>query len=126
MNSLLDRVISIIKDENVLGPNMLRGREIDDVLDERDAESFDAEWTRVFKEVESRLKGLEIDQKGFDAIDLIRELSYKKAYSATGESELAGYVSDDFELISKAILVGYDEPWLTRLVQCYVSGEFPH
>ena len=93
------------------------------LLDSRDAQPFDDEWVRVHKAIEQEKRASSLNT----AIeDEIRELAFKKAYQNTGNGEIAGYVSDDFDLLARAIAVGYFDPWLNLLWNEYQAGRFPH
>lgn len=54
----------------------------------------------------------------------IREEAFRKAYRRTEESDLAGDVSDDFGLFSKAIELNYYNEWFNGLFERYVLGNF--
>ena len=73
--------------------------DIDELLDNRDAEVFDAEWIRVYNVVES-LKNAEnyseVEKKNNSEV---REQVFRIIYELTSDGDLAGYVSDDFGLI---------------------------
>lgn len=43
----------------------------------------------------------------------------------TSDSDLVGYVSNDFGLISDASLLGYKDLWLDKIVTCYEKGIIP-
>lgn len=49
----------------------------------------------------------------------------KETGEFTGDSDLAGYVSDDFGLIADARVLGYQDLWLDKLVACYEKGMIP-
>lgn len=46
-------------------------------------------------------------------------------YEFTNDSDLAGYVSDDFGLISDARLLEYSDFWLDKMVAYYEKGSIP-
>jgi hypothetical protein len=98
----------------------LSEEEIIEMLDSRDSEEFEGEWLRVFHVLE--------DQADFSdsEIEKIREIAFKKTFEATNNSELAGYAADDFELIAKSLLIGYNDEWLNSLFLSYLQGVFPH
>jgi hypothetical protein len=93
------------------------------MLDSREAQPFDGEWLRVYKAVEQFAKNSEFDTR---VVDEIRELTFKKAHQNTGNGEIAGYVSDDFDLLSRAIAADYSDEWLDLLWAEYQTGMFPH
>ena len=99
--------------------------DIDELLDNRDAEVFDAEWIRVYNVVES-LKNAEnyseVEKKNNSEV---REQVFRMIYELTSDEDLAGYVSDDFGLIVDAKLLGYEDSWLNKLSACYEHRTIP-
>lgn len=71
------------------------------------------------------MEQLEHKIQGLELIDKIREEAFRKTYRLTEESDLAGYVSDDFELFSKAIEWNDYNEWFNGLFERYVLGNFP-
>lgn len=97
------------------------GKDMDELLDLRDAKVFDKRWMEVYKDIES----LKDEIKDRKLIDKIRKEAFFKANILSNSSELAAYVSDDFELISEALEIGYNDKWLNGLFNCYLSNIFP-
>ncbi len=97
------------------------GKNIDELLDLRDEDKFDKKWVDVYHQIENQKDKI----KNKKLIDDIRKEAFLKAYSLFKSSDLASYVSDDFELISKALEIGYHNKWLNGLFQCYLSNIFP-
>ncbi|MGN0159989.1 MAG: hypothetical protein ACI4AQ_01225 [Lachnospiraceae bacterium] len=99
--------------------------DIDELLDNRDAEVFDAEWVRVYNEVES-LKNAEnyseVEKKNNSEV---REQVFRMIYELTSDGDLAGYVSDDFGLIADAKLLRYGDSWFHKLCACYENRTIP-
>jgi hypothetical protein len=58
-------------------------------------------------------------------VEDIRRESFLAVSRATGQHEIASYVSDDFDLIVRASLIGMTEPLLDRMWEVYERGEFP-
>ena len=48
-----------------------------------------------------------------------------KIYALSNNGELAEYVSDDFGMIADAKLLGYEDPWLNKLISCYENKTIP-
>lgn len=99
--------------------------DIDELLDNRDAAVFDAEWIRVYNAVES-LKNVE----NYSYIEKnrnseVREQVFRIIYELSNAGDLAGYVSDDFGLIADAELLGYKDSWLDKLRSCYENKTIP-
>lgn len=99
--------------------------DIDDLLDNRDAAVFDAEWIRVYKAVESMKHAENYSEEDKENNIKIREQVFLMIYEFAEDSDLAGYVSDDFGLISDARVLGYQDLWLDKLVACYEKGMIP-
>lgn len=95
--------------------------DIDTLLDLREEEVFDSEWIRVFQQLEK----FEISSTEKQLIDTIREKSFLQTYHLLESSDIAACVSDDFELICKAYLSGFDDTWLNSVIMSYVSYSFP-
>ncbi len=88
---------------------------IDDILDSRDSDVFSNPWTKAWENVED--KNLDIDSD--------RERLFKMIYDKTESSDLAAYVTEDFELIAKHI----DEEennWVNTVCKAYFSFVIPH
>ncbi|AQQ39411.1 MULTISPECIES: hypothetical protein [Burkholderia] len=98
------------------------GLDSDDVLDKRDAASFDDLWMQSFNDVDGL--ALSADDKNF--LDSIREKVFKLSFRASGNSDIAGRVSDDIELISKSMLAGKSDSWPIKVLwDVYKKGGFP-
>lgn len=96
--------------------------DIDTLLDSRDSAPFDAEWVRVYKELEALKKSQSVG--GTDST-AIREQVFMLVYNMSGSGELAEYVSDDFGLIADAKALNYSDPWLMLLISKYESATIP-
>ena len=93
---------------------------IDNILDARDSDPFDAEWCRVNELVNQHKLEPSPD------VDTLRELVFQRAFAATQSSDACGYISDDFGLIADVTIAGISDPWVAALVANYTSGYFPH
>ncbi len=95
------------------------------LLDARDRDDdFATAWQAAFDEVEQHWQA----RSNADAEALILEIrkaSFLLVGRASTQKEIASYVSDDMELISKAQALQLDLPWLTQLWQSYLQGRFP-
>jgi hypothetical protein len=123
MNAKLQEFKKQVDELDLLSQVAQSEDEQNNLLNRRDAQPFDGEWVRVQKAVEQTGKNGEAD---ITVVDEIRELTFKKAYQRTGNGEIAGYVSDDFELLSLAIEADYSDEWLDLLWREYQMGRFPH
>jgi len=95
----------------------------DDHLELRDKPRFADAWMASYSRVESAVASLSAGSRS--AIDRIRETAYRETFDLSQSPDLAGYVSDDFGLISEAIVAGIDDPWVEGLLDCYISGRVP-
>ncbi|WP_321906601.1 hypothetical protein [Burkholderia cenocepacia] len=96
--------------------------DFDGLLGKRDAASFDDHWMQAFNEVD-RLT-LVADDKKF--LDSIREKAFKLSFRVSGNSDIAGRVSGDVELIAKSMLAGKPDSWPVRVLwSSYKNGDFP-
>lgn len=95
-----------------------------DLLDARDGQLFDSEWMRVYSAVQDMEVEGELQTKNV-AIDELREWVFKRAHGISGNAEIAGYVSDDFEILARALQANYSDEWLGALWQEYREGRFP-
>lgn len=95
----------------------------DEALDRRDGAVFDKAWSSAFE----KLKALEyLSAEDEVAVNEIREFVFKKVYSLTASSEIAGYISDDMGLVADSYLKSCDIEWVKKLFETYRSGRFPN
>lgn len=97
---------------------------INDLLDARDSQTFDSEWMRVYSAVQDIEVGGELQTKNI-VIDELREWAFKRAHGISGNAEIAACVSDDFEILARALQANYSDEWLGALWQQYREGRFP-
>ena len=117
-----DRMNTLIK---VLEQMDFNDLDIDDLLDNRDLAVFDTEWIRVYNVVESLKNEGNYSEEENKNNTKLREQVFQMIYEFTNDSDWAGYVSDDFGLISDARLLGYNDLWLDKMVACYENGSIP-
>ena len=123
MKEPVDVLVSAIEDERMLAEAAFSTIDADALLDDRDSnELFEAQWLRVHRKLEELWKAEPIDDDQVDAVDELREVAFSAAGEASGHHELAAYVSDDFDLIGKALVLGFDDPWLNGLFLVYKNG----
>lgn len=94
---------------------------IDELLDERDHESFSARWLSEFNKVEK------IKRQGENVllIDTLREEIFKSVFNKSNNSDVASYISDDLALLMDAVNSNYESAWLSALLNLYSEGEIP-
>tara|TARA_R110002073_G_scaffold172563_13_gene329812 strand:+ start:4308 stop:4721 length:414 start_codon:yes stop_codon:yes gene_type:complete len=93
---------------------------LDDILDARDFNPFDAEWKRVHELV------MQHQLDASPAVDALREAAFKRAFAITESPDACGYISDDFGLIADADRAGVSDGWLSAITALYASGALPH
>jgi hypothetical protein len=110
----------------VLRASMFTAKALDDILNERCTDQFDAQYQRVFSELEVHTRSVEIPDDEFTAVNDIREVAYRTALAFSKSPEMATAVCDDFELLGASLAAGYNDPWLNALWLSYRSGAIPH
>ncbi len=118
---MLKILLEKIKDNKIITNELFEDYDIDEVLDLRDDKNFDLEWCRVYNEIED----LDIKEEDLIVINDIRKNVYLKVCDITEECEIAGYISDDFELISKAYIRGINDSWLNMVISLYANDIIP-
>lgn len=82
--------------------------------------NFDAAWSSSYEKVDK------IDPSENKVIREIREFVFKQTFRITQNSELAGYTSDDFGLISKVFENKINIEFINKLWDSYLLGKFPN
>jgi hypothetical protein len=93
----------------------------DDALDQRDADPFEKEWVRLHREL--REIGITAAQKAL--LEEITKTAFLNTMQATANSELAGYISDDFDLLCRGLIADAANRWLNGLGLAYCENRFP-
>ena len=116
----------MIADQQVLSEQILSAYDWDDLLNARDGdEDFEAHWLRANSEINRRISNLKVEDELHRLADDIRKASFLAVSRATGQHELASYVSDDFGLITSAVMADYEDPWLNGLWMAYKNRGVP-
>jgi hypothetical protein len=126
--SLLERLAVAIESHRFPGvgfPFAGGERSLAQVLDSRDQPEFEVPWLAAFNALELAAPFASLPAVSRAAVDRVREATYMQAFHTTGSPELAAYVSDDFDLLSRAILIAHENAWLTALFSAYQRGVFP-
>ncbi len=118
---LANEIIKKIEDKKLFTEYMFKAKNIDKLLDERDKNPFDSSWV----EVSTYLEKQEIPKEIMDEIKKLCKLAFLTCVKFEGCSELAGYASDDMELICMADYCGFKSPWLEKMITLYMSNIFP-
>jgi hypothetical protein len=125
---LIERLAAAIERGALPGagfPRLGNESELNRALDARDEAAFERAWLEAFDTLEATAPLSQLPVRDRADVDRIRELAYKAAFRAIGSSDLAGYVSDDFDLLARAALTAYENPWLARVLRAYEGGHFP-
>lgn len=118
----MQALLKKLQESNLFNTKNFQQLEIDDALDMRDEPDFEDDWMRV----SDALEEMECSAEDATMIKEICKQAFLAVYHVTESGELAGYVSDDFELIAKAALSGYEDAWLNALIFTYAEGRFPY
>lgn len=97
---------------------------INELLDNRDNASFDAEWCRVDAEMDALKNSQNYGNENKMEQDKVREQAFM-IVEQNVEGELAEYVSDDFGLIYDSLVLGYKDDWLDWLIEEYQNARIP-
>ena len=95
---------------------------LEEYMDQRDSEAFETQWMQAFEAIQRLEQETTLDTA---TIDEIRKTVFLKAFDVTGSGELAGYVSDDFELIAKGLHFEYPSDFLASMYHRYKEGALP-
>ena len=97
--------------------------DIQAALDRRDDATFDDAWVESDMRLTALNRAPSATQEA--TVLAIRSASYLRAFDASQSSDLASYVSDDFELIANSIAAGSTDPFVAFLLHEYLAGRFP-
>ncbi|NRS50818.1 hypothetical protein [Brevibacillus sp. HB2.2] len=112
-------ILSIISNDSFLENVFNKDVDWDAKLDARDAVGFDVAWISSYKKVD------QVAPSENTVIREIREFVFKETFRITQNSEVAGYASDDFGLISKAFENKINIEFINHLWDSYLQGKFP-
>lgn len=105
----------------LLSSEVVDDRTIEQMVESRESDEFDAAWVASFQQVE----GLVIPVRNTQLLAQLREQAFKEAYQKTGNSDIAAFVCDDFELMARAWVLVPASEWVAALRQNYSVGRFP-
>lgn len=97
---------------------------INELLDSRDSDPFDAEWCRVNARIEQLKNSCSYPMENVLQQGKIREKAFMTVERYI-QSELSEYVSDDFVLIYDSIVLNYKDVWLDKLIDSYKNKKIP-
>lgn len=122
MSSRLPGLVADLESGQLLSDHHLARLDERD-LERRDDPAFEERWMACHARLESVAGGLTTGARA--AILQVREQAYRRTFSVTQSPDLAGYVSDDFDLIARALAAGLHDPWIEQLLARYIAGELP-
>jgi len=122
----LQRLLDDISQDIILPPVLLQTLDLDHALDLRDHdEDFDRMWRDSFDIVDKQWALKSPDADTDKLIEDVTREAFMKVSLLTHQHEIASYVSDDFELISRAFVLGIESPFVAALLDAYTRGGFP-
>lgn len=126
METSLPELLSSLKDELVLTPDVFANIDYDEILALREEdEDFDKQWNRCYNVLDKKYSEQDISEEVDEMIEEIREQSFAIANQGTDDHELASAISDDFELFARAIVLDFIDPFLDSMWEAYENGEVP-
>lgn len=97
--------------------------DMDQLLDCRGLPVFEDGWLRAFE----KFSNLTLTEDQYSIVNMFREESFKKIFYLTENSDLASYVSDDFEVMATYLFSDEEDEWVQKcLINSYANGEIPH
>ena len=98
---------------------------LDQILDTRDNSAFENAWLATYESVNQQFAGfLETCPEALQTIEKISKNVFLAVSEITQQHEIAAYVSDDMELIAKALLVDPTHEFINALLDAYESEAF--
>jgi hypothetical protein len=122
MISALEQLHAVIKSNILLSPGLsMRADSIEEILDQADSDAdFQRYWQQADKSLARKIEG-----EAAVLANAIDELVYVTMFNQTQNSDFAAYVTEDFELIVKALTFDENNTFLAGLLKHYLAGEFP-
>lgn len=122
----IEKLKSILTENILLSSLNLDEENIDEMLDKRDSKDFEEKWLSAFHKIEQLEKSRPLTIEENTELNKICEAAFKEIFALTQHSELASYVSDDFELLGKYFHLNSQDEWLNSMYLIYSEGKFPH
>jgi len=116
-NNRLTNIVHKIKDEINIQTLVSSIADIDSFLDSRDEDDFDTQWVKAFEKLSSIESSFSQQERLI--FNKFREDIYKQILEASNSSELASYLSEDFELFVLNYYSGESLHWIDGLLQAY-------
>lgn len=97
----------------------------DDILDQRDRPEFESFWMRCFDKIETEWNAREVPPESAALVGNLRRDAFLSVSRATNNHEIAAYVSDDFDLIGRGLILGSNLEGCEKLWNSYQQGQIP-
>lgn len=98
---------------------------VDKILDYRDEDIFDSEWIDMYNSINQERNQFQFN-KYKSELELIRKDVFLVSDNFFGHHEISSYISDDFDLIAKAIIVSSKDKRITCLLDYYINYGVPY
>ncbi|PHS04349.1 MAG: hypothetical protein COA78_16790 [Blastopirellula sp.] len=121
----LQDILDQIANGKLLPAEMFLELDLDSILDQRDEKVFEQPWLECSERIEAAWNLKAPDGATQELMDQVRKESFLAVSRATSQHEIASYVSDDFGLISKSILLGINDTYANGLFEVYCQGKLP-
>jgi hypothetical protein len=110
----------------LLPPSMFEQLDCNAILDARDADAaYERDWLLAHDEQKARWMATGANLTETADVDALRRGAFLAVYAVTKHPELAGEISDDFELIAWAALLRAENPFVECLWGSYSVGAVP-
>ena len=117
---MLGELENIVSNNKLFSEELLIKNNLEELLTLRESKIFDEKWIEIYN-----VLNINDYSKEKEVIDKIRKIVFMRAYEVSSSAEFASFVSDDFELISRAIICKYENSWIDSLLYIYLKGNFP-
>nr|WP_294783863.1 hypothetical protein [uncultured Flavobacterium sp.] len=126
LSSFDDKISRLIKSFTDLLETIVE-EDIPALLDDRDQDPFDSFWVKTDRELneyKNKFESKEIEEISL-VIDDLRKKTYLDVIKKSYSSDLAAYLSDDIELLSFSLILGFNSSFINLMVNSYYSGKIP-
>ena len=119
--------LTSILDKIILSLGNLDEEAVYEILDSRETDPFDSNWVEAYESLKQHLENFnENEKKELDEfLKEIRKEAFIKTIKASQSSDLAAYVSDDFEMIGTALILEFSNSFMASMLNSYDSGIVP-
>ncbi len=121
----LEDILKLIKRRNILSDRCFSGKDLDGILEQRDEDPFDNDWITSYNNIDEMWSNFQAPDEIIDLIEEIRKESFLTTSRATQQHEIASYVSEDFDLISKNIVLKVSDSFVESLLFIYMADSLP-